>query len=237
MMTYNPRYYVDLIEGAGYTTAMNMWAYDVDLTRYGRDGSGLDPKLLRVAEKVRERNNFTIRKGDPKHMDREMEAFKKVYNNAWARNWGFVPMTDEEIAFVGKNLLQLLDFETVFFVEKDGEPVAFMLPIPDVNQALHKAYPRPKTPEWWTLLKFFYWWKVRKSVTCIRAMAGGVVQEYRGRGVEALQGLEAIKACIRQGYKRTELSWILESNTPMNQFAQVLQGTIYRRYRIYEKAL
>lgn len=170
-------------------------------------------------------------------MDREMEAFKKVYNNAWAKNWGFVPMTDDEIAYVGKNLLQLLDFETVFFVEKDGEPVAFMLPVPDVNQALHKAYPRPGTPEWWTLLKFFYWWKVRKAVTGIRAMAGGVVQEYRGRGVEALQGVEAIKACIRQGYKFTELSWILETNTPMNQFAEVLQGQIYRRYRIYEKAL
>ncbi|HNT75524.1 MAG TPA: hypothetical protein PKH77_10940 [Anaerolineae bacterium] len=237
LMTYNPRYYVAFIEDTGYFTAQNLYAYRVDLTRYKADGTGLDPKVLRVMEKVRQRMNITIRPIYMHTFDKEARLFKEIYNAAWQKNWGFVPVTDEEMEHQIMALKPLLDPKTVFFAEKDGIPVGAMVPIPDVNQALHKAYPRPGVPEWWTMLKLFYWWKMRKVVKTIRGFAGGVIEEYRGRGVDALLFMETLMSSIREGYTMAEISWVLESNTPMRQTAENFGGEIYRTYRVYEKAL
>ncbi|MDY0020524.1 MAG: N-acetyltransferase, partial [Anaerolineae bacterium] len=92
MLTYNPRYYVDLIEGAGYTKAMDLLAYLSDLTQYHLDGTGINPKILRVAEKVRERYNLKVRPVDMKHFDEEAERIKLIYNSAWSKNWGAIPL-------------------------------------------------------------------------------------------------------------------------------------------------
>jgi len=237
MMTYNPRYYVDLIEGAGYTKAMDLIAYTTDLTRYGLDDSGINPKLLRVAEKVRDRLDVTVRNVNWKDLEHEIPKILTVYNKAWSRNWGFVPLTEEEIEHLIKALLPMADKRTTFIAEKGDEPIGFMLPIPDLNQALHKAYARPGKPEWITMAQFLYWWKVRKVVTGIRAMVGGVIHEYHGRGVDAVLFLETLRAGIRAGYKSMEISWVLETNLPMRQTAAIFDGQPYRTYRIYEKAL
>jgi hypothetical protein len=112
-----------------------------------------------------------------------------------------------------------------------------MVPFPNVSQALIRAYPRPGTPEWWTTVKLLYWWKVRGVVTEIRGAIGGVIEEYRGQGVDAVVFLETLLAGVRQGYKRLEISWVLETNTPMRQTAAIFDGEVYRTYRIYEKPL
>lgn len=237
LMTYNPRYYVNLIESAGYFNAQNLLAYRVDLTRYKADGAGFDPKVLRVVEKVRQRMNITVRPIYMRKFDEEAKLFKQIYNAAWQRNWGFVPITDAEMEHEIMALKPLLDPKTVFFAEKDGVPVGAMVPLPDVNQALHKAYPRPGVPEWWTMTKLFYWWKVRKVVKTIRGFAGGVIEEYRGRGVDAVLFMETFMAGLREGYTMSEISWVLESNTPMRQTAENFGGEVYRTYRVYEKAL
>jgi len=237
MMTYNPRYYVDLIEKAGYHKSMDLLAYLTDLTRYHPDGTGLNPKLLRVAQRVRDRTHVTIRPFNPNDFDNEAKRFKQVYNAAWAKNWGFVPLTEAELDEEIKSLKPIIDTKTVFFAEKDGEPVGAMLPLPDLNQPLLRAYPRPGEPEWWTMAKMLYWWKVRKSVTTIRAFAGGIIEEYRGQGIDALMAMEALRAWIQQGYKKMETSWVLESNLPMRQMADIMDGEVYRTYRIYEKSL
>lgn len=238
LMTYNPRYYPALIEAAGYTKAMDLVAYLVDLRQYRPDGTGLNPKLLRTTQKVKERLDITIRPGNLKNFDAEAVRFRQVYNAAWARNWGFVPLTEAELVEQMKSLKPLLDPGTVFFAEeRNGRPVGVTLPIPDLNQPLRRAYPRPGVPEWFTMAKLLYWWKVRKTVTTIRGFAGGVIEEYRGRGVEGLLVLETMLAAIRHGYHWLELSWILETNLPMRQTAEYLYGQVYRTYRIYEKAL
>ena len=87
------------------------------------------------------------------------------------------------------------------------------------------------------MAKLLYWWKIRKTVTILRAFAGGVIEEYRGRGVDAVLFMATFQACIRQGYKAAEISWVLESNTPMRQTAINFGSEIYRTYRIYEKTL
>lgn len=237
MLTYNPRYYVGYVEAAGYTKAMDLYAYIFDLTKMKEDGTGINPKLLRVAEKVRERLNITIRPMDMRNFEEEKHKVKQVYNAAWSKNWGFVPLTENELEHLGKALKILLDPKTVFFAERDGEPIAFMMPFIDLCQPLLKAYPRPGEPEWWTTVKLAYWWKVRRNITTIRAAVGGIIEEYRGQGVDAVLFLETLKAGIRQGYKQCEISWVLESNIPMRQTAANFNGEVYRTYRMYDKAL
>jgi GNAT superfamily N-acetyltransferase len=234
MMTYNPRYYVDFIEGAGFHKAMDLLAYMVDLTAFGPHGEYLPPKLLRVAQKVQERGGFTVRTMDMRHFEREVELFKRIYNSAWEKNWGFVPLTDAEIDHIAIGLRQLLDPDIVVFAEKDGEPVGAMLPLPDVSQALIKAYPRPDRPEWWTMLRLLWYWRVRRCVDTMRGFAGGVLEPYRGRGVEALLFIEMAKAALPR-YRRCEISWVLETNMMMRRTAEMLQGRVYRTYRLYEK--
>ncbi|MBN1260576.1 MAG: N-acetyltransferase [Anaerolineae bacterium] len=237
MMTYNPQYYVDYIEGTGYIKAMNLFAYLGDMTHMKPDGTGINPKLLRAANRVRERYNITIRPINMKDFDAEKRRVKKIYNAAWSKNWGFVPLTDAELDHLGEALKILLDPKVTFFAEIEGEPIAFLLPFVDLCQPLVKAYPKPGTPEWITMLKLGYWWKVRRSVTTIRAAVGGIIEEYQGSGVAALLFLEGILAGVRQGYKAVEFSWVLETNIPMRQTAAIFEAELYRTYRIYEKTL
>jgi hypothetical protein len=236
MLTYNPRYYVDLIEGAGYTSAQDLYAYLADISGIQPDGAGLNPKVLRIANRVRERMEVEVRNIEMKEIERDGEFFKQVYNQAWSKNWGFVPLTDAELEHEIEELVPIVDPDTVFFAFKNGRPIAAGLPLPDLNQALHRAYPRPGVPEWWTMLKLAYWWKVRRSVTTLRAFAGGVIEEYRGRGLHAMIAVETLLRAVKS-YEKVEYSWVLESNTPMRQTAKNFGGKRYRTYRIYERRL
>ncbi len=236
MMTYNPRYYVDFIEGAGFHKAMDLLAYIVDLTPFGRRGENLPPKLLRVARKVQQRGGFTVRKIDMRHFDEEVVRFKNIYNSAWEKNWGFVPLTDAEIDHLAASLKQILDPNILWFAEKDGEAIGAMVPLPDLNQALIRAYPRPGVPEWWTMAKLLWHWKVGRCVDTMRGFAGGVLEQYRGRGVEALLFVKLAEAALPR-YNRCEISWVLENNIMMRRTAEMLGAHVYRTYRIYEKEL
>jgi GNAT superfamily N-acetyltransferase len=236
MMTYNPRYYVDYIEGAGFHKAMDLVAYIMDLTPWGPHGENMPPKLLRVAKKVEQRGDFAVRKMDMRHFDEEVARFKHIYNSAWEKNWGFVPLTDAEIDHMAAGLKQVIDPDVIWFAEKDGEPIGAMLPLPDLNQALIHAYPRPGVPEWWTMVKLLWHWKVRRRVDTVRGFAGGVLEPYRGRGVEAVLFIKMAEAALRR-YRRAEISWVLENNIMMRRTAEMLGATVYRTYRIYEKEL
>ncbi|HIE47263.1 TPA: N-acetyltransferase, partial [Candidatus Bipolaricaulota bacterium] len=97
MMTYNPRYYVDFTESAGFHKAMDLLAYILDLTQFGPRGENLPPKLVRVARKIQERGSFVVRPINIRDFDEEAARFKRIYNSAWEKNWGFVPLTDAEI--------------------------------------------------------------------------------------------------------------------------------------------
>jgi GNAT superfamily N-acetyltransferase len=234
MMPYNHPYYAEFIEHAGFSKAMDLLAYTLDLTQFGPHGEHLPPKLLRVAKKVEERGGFTTRPIDMSRFDEEVTRFKHIYNAAWTNNWGFVPLTDAEIDHIAAGLRQLLDPNVVWFAERDGEPIGAMLPLPDVSQALIRAYPRPEIPEWWTMAKLLWYWKARRCVTTIRGFAGGVLEPCRGRGVEAVLFVKMAGAVLRR-YQRAEISWVLESNVMMRRTAEMLGGEVYRTYRIYEK--
>jgi hypothetical protein len=236
MMTYNPRYYVDFIEGAGFYKAMDLLAYMVDIYKFGPNCEHLPPKLVRVAKKIQQRGGFTVRQVNMRDFEQEVLRVKKIYNAAWQKNWGFVSMTDAEIDHLAAALKQMVDPKLIWIAEKDGETIGMLLNLPDLNQPLLKAYPRPGVPEWWSMAKFAWNWKVRRGVTTLRGLVGGILEERRGLGVMTVLMVEAAKAALPQ-YRQCELSWILETNTPTRQLCELLGGYVYRTYRVYEKML
>jgi hypothetical protein len=235
MMTYNPRYYQDFLERAGFVKAQDLYAWWLRTSIFDHDVQRLPAKFLRVAEQARKHENLVIRKFDPKHFDQEVEKVKHIYNLAWEKNWGFVPFTDHEIEHMGQELKPFLDPDLVYVAELDGEPVGFSLGIPDVYQAVLKARPQPNN---WsfplTVLKLL--WHQRKIDT-FRLLAMGVVPEHRVLGIDAVFYVETARAAFAKGLEYCEMSWILESNDMMNRIIERLGGQIYKTYRIYEKPL
>ena len=236
MMTYNPRYYVDFIEGAGFYKAMDLLAYMVDIYKFGPDCENLPPKLVRVAKKIQERGGFTVRPVEMSHFDEEVLRVKKIYNAAWQKNWGFVSMTEAEIEHLAAALKRMVDPKLIWIAEQEGETIGMLLNLPDLNQPLLKAYPRPGVPEWWSMAKFAWHWKVRGDVNVLRGLVGGILEERRGLGVMAVLMVEAARAALPK-YRQCELSWILETNAPTRQLCELLGGYVYRTYRVYEKML
>jgi GNAT superfamily N-acetyltransferase len=232
MMPYNPRYYVEFLERFGLTKAMNLYAYFGDLVQFGGDPANLPEKLVRVTDKVKARAGITLRFLDMKLFDEEVEEAKKVYNKAWQKNWGFVPMTDAEFDKLGADLKQVLDPHLAVIAEIDGEPVGVVVAVPNVNQVLKHLNGRLFPIGWIKAL-----WYARK-VDQARLMILGVVEEHRGRGIESLLIFETFKAAIQNGYQGMEMSWILENNDMMNRVVQNLGDAYgayaYRTYRIYQ---
>jgi hypothetical protein len=147
-------------------------------------------------------------------------------------------MTDHEIDHMAEGLRQMADFDLVFIVEdREGNVAGMSLTLPNLNQALLKAYPRPGVPEPLTLLKLFWHWKVRSCVDSVRVLALGVLEPYRGRGADALLIYETARAGLSKGYQWGELSWILETNDMMNRSTELMGAEVYKTYRIYQKPL
>lgn len=234
LMTYNPRRYQDYIEGAGFEKAMDLWAYAMDIAQIRES---MSDKVRRVGDKIRKRYDLTLRTVDMRDFDNEVARIKDMYNAIWERNWGFVPMTDGEVELLAQNLKQIVDPDFVPILERDGRPVAFAIALPDLNQPLLKAYPRPGTPEFLTLLKMLWHWKVRPKLTWVRAWALGVHPEAQGLGLEALLLLELSETAHRKGYAHGEMSWILENNTRIQQTISQFGAEVYKTYRIYKKPL
>ncbi len=231
MMTYNPRYYPALIEGHGYTKAMDLFAWIVeDLAESLKTPP---PKVLRVVDKVIQKEGIRLRELDRKHIDHDVALIKQIYNRAWEKNWGFVPMTDAEIDHLVKALLPLADTRLVLLAETSaGEPIGVSLTLPDLHQALKRAGGGRMYP--FGILKFL--WHKRK-IDQVRLLIMGVIEKYRGRGIDAYFYLNTARRAVECGYKRLEGSWILETNTMMNLIIERLGGIRYKTYRIYEKRL
>jgi GNAT superfamily N-acetyltransferase len=231
MMTYNPRYYVDFIERAGFTKAMDLYAYILKAEDFKNNAENLPGKVFKAAEAALGHPKVKIRNLNLKDFDREVERGWKVYNSAWSRNWGFVPLTKEEFEHIAYGLKAFLDPDLVFVAEVDGEPVGLSVTLPDLNIPLHKMNGRLFPLGW---LKFFWY---RRKIDTARFFMMGVVEGYRTMGIDAVFYLETARALLRKGYKYCEASWILENNTMMNRIIQRLGGRVYKVYRIYEKSL
>jgi GNAT superfamily N-acetyltransferase len=232
MMAYNPRYYIDFYERFGLSKAKDLYAYIGDLAQFEGDPAKLPIKIVRVTEKVKKRIGIITRSADMKNYSKEIERAEQVYNQAWEKNWGFVPLTDSEIEKLAADLKQVIDPELAVMAELNGEPIGVAIAIPDANEVLKHLNGRLLPFGWIKAL-----WYARK-VTGSRLLVLGVVQEYRGRGIEALLMFEALKAAVLNGYKSIEMSWILEDNDMMNRIilntGEPYGAHVYRTYRMYQ---
>lgn len=224
MTPYNPPYYAGLLEGFGLKKAKDLYAYTYTITE------SLPEKMLRVAAMV-ERRGVTVRPIRKNRFAEEMLAFKEVYNSAWERNWGFVPLTDEEIEFKGALLKSVVVPDMTLIAEKDGEPVGFLGMLPDMNHVL-KCMRGKINPI--TVVKALY--HLRK-IKDLRLLLLGIKSDYRTKGVDALLYRDAFAACKRLGYERIEFSWILEDNEAMIRIIELMKGELYKKFRIYEMPL
>jgi GNAT superfamily N-acetyltransferase len=236
MMTYNPPYYKDLIEREGYVKAMDLLAYRLEVNAQA-GLSNFPPKLKRIMDKTMQRDGIVIRKIDIKRLDEEVARIIPIYNASWAKNWGFVPMTRAEFDHLAHGLKAVLDPELLYVVEAKGEPIGVALTLPDLNDPLRRAYPKPGRPEWWTLAKFMFNYKVRKTQRYIRVLIMGVLPQYRLSGIDALLMATSADVAMKKGYTLGEASWILENNVPMRQGLENMGWKVYKTYRIFEKAL
>jgi GNAT superfamily N-acetyltransferase len=235
MMPYNPPYYNEFVRQFGFSKAMDVYAYLANLAQFHGDPSGLPEQLPRVAAKAKERAGIVTRNPNLKAFDEELQRTKSVYNQAWEKNWGFVPMTDAEVDKLAGDLKQIIDPKLVILVEAGDRTVGISVCIPDINQVLKHLHGRLFPLGWAKAL-----WYARKVKGC-RLMIMGVIQDFRGRGIEAILMYETAKAAIENGYTDIEFSWILENNDMMNLIIAKLgepYGTRrYRTYRIYQKSI
>lgn len=223
MMTYNPRYYPALMENVGLRKAK-------DLNAYVNTAAAVKlEKIARVADRRLAKSGVTVRPINMKDFDGEVGRVWDVYNSAWKRNWGFVPMTREEFFLMGKVMKQILKPELALVGEASGQPIGFALALPDVNFALKPAggnlFPMG-------LLKILYY---QRSIKSLRVIALGVVEEHRTSGVAAAFYATLVRTARKLGYSGDcEMSWILEDNVLMTRSLEVMGARHYKTYRIYE---
>lgn len=224
MMPYNPPYYNELTEKAGLSKVKDLYAYIYDV----RDK--LPEKVLRVAAIV-EKRGITVRPINMTQYLADMMIFRDVYHSAWEKNWGFVPMTEGELAYAAGRLKQVIVPEMTLIAEEDGKPVGFMGMVPDINLVLKHMNGRMGPVG---LAKALYY---SRKIKDLRVMLLGVKKEFRNKGVEALLFREGFKPIKKGNYQRVEFSWILEDNLPVQRTIETMDGRLYKKYRIYETAL
>jgi hypothetical protein len=221
LMTYNPAYYLDLFASAGFEKDKDLVAIiaPVDDRSFKRLG--------RIAEGVKRREpTLKVRQIRMDRFAEELALVKEIYNGAWAKNWGFVPMTAAEIDAMAKKLKPLIYPPFIWFADLDGRPAGFHLALPDYNQVLIKLKGSLLPFGWLTFLR------EKKNITRCRTLALGILPEFRKRGIDALFYYLAMQEGVKLGIREAEFSWMLEDNLDILKPLEVFGGRIYRRYRL-----
>ncbi len=192
-------------------------------------------RIWEVADRVESEHGIRCRNFVKRDLDNEVSRFLEVYNSAWEKNWGFVPLNEEEVRHYAKDLKPVLDENWAMAAERidTGEVVGAALSLPDYNQVLAKL-PRPGRLlpfGWVTALR------ERKNIDAVRVFALGVKPEYQHTGIAARFYQMHFDAAERTPQKGGEMGWVLETNRPMNRAMEAMGGEIVRRYRVYERAL
>ena len=226
MMPYNPRYYPPLLEGVGLKKSMDLYAYWLAESTFHKD------RLARILDRITRREpRLRIRSLNMRHFDEELKIVKEIYNQAWSKNWGFVPLTDAEINQLAKDLKPLVVPDLVLFAYWEDEPIAFSVALPDYNVVLRHLNGKLGLIGY---LKFFYY---SRKINTLRVMLLGVKEPFRKRGVEGLLIMETLKQGVGKGYPQAECSWVIENNIPMQKGIEGLGGKRHKTYRVYEMNL
>jgi GNAT superfamily N-acetyltransferase len=232
MMGHHKAQYQGWVERAGYAKAKDLYTYDTPVTE------PFPPLIGRIVAAGEKNPRIHVRKVDPKRFDEEAALILAILNDAWSDNWGFIPLTPAEIAYAGKKLKPIVLDEIIRVAELDGEPVAFMLSLPDINELIGDLKGELWPFNWAKLL----WRLRRRRYRQGRVALMGVVkrlQSSRMASQLAFMMIEHIRrgGTAAYGMKRAEVGWILEDNQGMVSIAEAIEARRNRVYRIYEKTL
>ncbi|MBT8372986.1 MAG: N-acetyltransferase, partial [Deltaproteobacteria bacterium] len=229
MMGHARPYYADRIEENGYQKEKDLLAYIIDG----------DFKHSRAMKSItaRAKNHVHIRALRKSHFKEELQIIQDIFNDAWSQNWNFVPFTNKEFEHLGKDLKLLVDEKLVRIAEVDGEPAAFIVTLPNINEAIQDLDGRLLPFGWLKLL-----WRLKiKYPKSARIPLMGVRRRYHDGLMGAALAFMVIGAIqepgIKRGIEKVELSWILEDNTGMRNIIESISGRVYKTYRIYSKEL
>jgi GNAT superfamily N-acetyltransferase len=230
MMPHNPPYYIGLLERAGFAKSKDLWVYQ------GGSEQGYVPvpeRLARATELIRQRQGITLRPLNMRDFEGEVERIKELYNLAWEKNWGFVPMTDHEIDHLAEQFKPVVIPELVPMAEKDGKLIGFGIALPDLNVIFRTNRSGRLFPVIFRLL----WALKMKRIRRARILLLGVVPAYQGRGVDAMLYHWIWTRSGERGIYWGEAGWILEDNPAMNASLEKMTFRVYKTYRLYDRRL
>jgi GNAT superfamily N-acetyltransferase len=224
---WHPRYYQRLCEEAGLTKAVDLFMWELHIS--GKEK--VLPVIWELAEQLERKHGIRIRHMTRRTLRRDVEVFREIYNDAWSRNWGFVPYSKEDIDHYAQELHLVFDPAWFMVAERDGEAVGVAITVPDINQVLKRMKGRILPLGWWRFLRR------RRIIDRCRVGFLGVKPEYQHTGVAA--GLYAEHFAMAEWHRVTwgEMGWILETNKSMNRGMEAMGGRIVKRYRMYELEL
>jgi len=226
MMPYNPAYYIPLLEHGGLKKSMDLYAYLLEKETF-RDG-----RLMRITERLMKKDpDLSVRPIRLNQFTDELKLIKEIYNQAWSKNWGFVPMTEAEIEDTAKNLKPLVVPELTLFVYWKDEPIGFSCSLPDYNEVLKHLNGKIGLIGG---LKFLYF---KRKIKKVRVMLLGIKEAYRKKGAEGILFAQTFRNGTALGYDHAECSWILENNLLMQHGIEAMGGKRYKTYRVYETGL
>ena len=229
LTAHNPPYYAELIEGCGFEKRMDFYAW------WFSDATRAAARLRKLATRLQTRRRFTIRPGNLRDLPLESTRLRRIYNEAWRDNWGYVPFTEAEFAHLTNEMKPLLRPEFTAIAEVDGEEVGFIIALPDINVALQKINGRLTTfgiPI--GLIRLLY---EKQRLRRARLIAMGVRPEFRQHGVAEMLVLRIIEEAMFKLEFKGELSMTLENNVMINRFLEAIGAQRYKTYRIYSKSI
>jgi GNAT superfamily N-acetyltransferase len=227
---WHPPYYRELLEALGMTKSMDLLMWELHLSTL-KQGDSFHEFIEEAAKKSETEHGVTVRQMRKSDLEAEVSRFMEVYNEAWGPNWGFVPITEEEVRFQAKNLKPILDENWAMIAEREGEVVGAALTLPDINEVLAKMNGRVLPFGWWHFLTG------RRKVNQVRVFALGVKPDYQHYGVAAALYVRHREVAARVRQTGGEMGWILEVNEPMNRAMEGMGGKVVKRYRLYELPL
>ncbi|NML95522.1 GNAT family N-acetyltransferase [Novosphingobium olei] len=232
MMGHQPKRYDDYIKAAGYTPAKTLKTYELDITQE------FPPLIQRIVSSGEKNAKIRIRNVDRSKFEQEAALILDILNDAWSDNWGFVPFTDREIAYAGKKFKPIVREDLIMVAEYEGEPVAFMMTLPDLNEMIKPMNGKLFPFNW---AKLLLWLRNPKPRT-MRVPLMGVrkkLQASRLASQLAFMMIEYIRrnSVTRYGSTRGEIGWILEDNQGMVAIADAINSHVNKEYEIYGKSL
>jgi len=220
-----------LVEENGFTKAMDLLTWHLEMGKL-KDGLKFHPAIHEAAQKSLDEHGITIRGMRRSDMAGEMARFHEVYNEAWGNNWGFVPITEDEVKFHAKTLKLVLDEDWAMIAEKEnGEVIGAALTLPDINQVLSRMGGRLLPFGWYRFLTG------KGKIDTVRILALGVKKDWQHTGVAAALYIRHLENTDPDGVMKGDAGWILETNKAMNGALEGMGGKVSKKYRLYEKAL